>query len=68
MDLNLALKQLVAALCTYEAVSIWVHRTPTISAISWRWKPVGIAILVGLAWHLWHPPLTEPPVRVKLSA
>ena len=61
MDLGVALKQLVACLCCYEAASIWVHRTPTISALSWRFKPIGIVILGGLAWHLAHPPLDPRP-------
>ncbi len=42
----------VAALCTYEAVAIFSHRLPTITALC-RTRPWLAGIIVGgLAWHL----------------
>lgn len=50
-----AVKAVVAALCTYEALAICTGRVPTITTLNRRYPLIGVALVGALALHFWTP-------------
>jgi hypothetical protein len=50
------------AICGYEAVAISTGRTPTVTALCGRYRPLAPALILALAVHLARPdqPLPRP--------
>jgi hypothetical protein len=47
------LESVVVGLCAYEVIAIMSHRTPTLTALSRRFKVLAPVLVVGLSVHLY---------------
>lgn len=52
------MKWAAAFLCAYEVTAITTGRTPTLTALSGRYRWLGPVLVGGLAVHLWRQPRT----------